>query len=218
MPRQRITPVGVLLAAVLAMGVGIASGREAVNIAIPVSVGISSSTDLITITGAVNGTRDFTTSCMSNVGFGSGHEDVKVEVLDRAATPAATIIRSAYWSVSVRPGTRLIDLSLVGNCTDGGDTFNIYQGTIASPRRLNVAFVTTLAGITLADDHEAITGKGTDELGIANAVYVKKGQKVIETEIISDIPLEPGDRLTDFVELDFNPATGDTLYGAWLEY
>ena len=116
------------------------------------------------------------------------------------------------------PGTRLFDLAAVGHCTDGGTTFNIYEGTIANPRNLDVALVTTPAGITLAADHEAVVRAGTDELGIADAVCVKKGQKAIKTEIISDIPLEPGDRLTDFLELDFNPNTGETLYACWLEY
>ena len=98
------------------------------------------------------------------------------------------------------------------------ETIRVYEGTIASPQNLNNALVTTPAGVTLAEDHEAVVGAGTDELGIADAVCVKKGQKSIKTEIISDIPLEPGDRLTDFLELDFNPDTGETLYGAWLEY
>ena len=47
---------------------------------------------------------------------------------------------------------------------------------------------------------------------------VKKGEKSIKSPIISDIPLEAGDRLTDFLEVDFDPETGETTYACWLEY
>lgn len=47
---------------------------------------------------------------------------------------------------------------------------------------------------------------------------MKKGSQSIKTPIISDIPLEAGDRLTDFVEIDYDPETGETMYASWLEY
>ena len=94
----------------------------------------------------------------------------------------------------------------------------VYKCDIANPKNLELALVTTRAGVTLAEDHEAVVGAGTDELGIADAVCVKKGEKSVKTEIISDIPLEPGDRLTDFLELDYDPDPGETLYACWLEY
>jgi hypothetical protein len=101
---------------------------------------------------------------------------------------------------------------------EGRVTYNVFTCEIAKPKSLEIALVTTPAGVTLAADHEAVVGAGTDELGIADAVCVKKGAKSIKTEIISDINLEAGDRLTDFLELDYDPVTGETLYGAWLEY
>lgn len=70
----------------------------------------------------------------------------------------------------------------------------------------------------ITEGHEAVVGSGTDEFGIADAVYVKKGSQSIKTPIISDIPLKAGDRLTDFVEIDYDPATGETMYVCWLEY
>ena len=81
-----------------------------------------------------------------------------------------------------------------------------------------MALVTTPTGVTLAEDHEAVVGAGTDELGIADAVCVKKGSQSVKTEIISDIPLESGGRLTDFFEVDYDPETGESMYACWLEY
>jgi hypothetical protein len=49
-------------------------------------------------------------------------------------------------------------------------------------------------------------------------VFVKKKQAAIKSPIVSDIPLEPGDRLTRFLEIDYDPGTGKTTYACWLEY
>ena len=215
---QRLTPVAVLLAAVLAIGTEAVKAQETVNIAVPVSIPLSSGTDFVTITGAVNGTWNFTTFCSTSLGFGSGHEGLKAVILNREVPPAAFVLRSAYLSSPVPPGTRLVDFSPVGNCTDGGSTFNIFEATLVHPRNLDIALVTTPPGITLDEGHEVVVGAGTDEDGIADAVCVKKGEKSLKTEIISDIPLELGDRLTDFLEFDFDPDTGETTYAAWLEY
>jgi hypothetical protein len=220
MTRQRITPVAVLLAAVLAMGAGIAKAQQTVRIAVDSSVQISPATEQIIVTGLSGPSRTFSSECMVLNFAAAGREPIGrtvVHINGFVAHPAQ-VVPQVYFSEPVATGTRLINPILVAQCVEGEDTIRVFECEIANPRNLNEALVTTPAGITLAEDHEAVVGAGTDELGIADAACVKKGQKAIKTEIISDINLEPGDRLTDFLELEVNPDTGETLYGAWLEY
>ena len=72
--------------------------------------------------------------------------------------------------------------------------------------------MTVPAGVSLTDEHQAVVGSGTDTNGIADAVLVKRGAAAKRTELISDIPLEPGDRLSSFLQI------GESVYLCWLEY
>ena len=68
------------------------------------------------------------------------------------------------------PGTRISNFRLVNICSEGGFTNNFYEGEVAPPENFDIAFITTPAGISIDEDHEAvITGKGKNE-GITNAV------------------------------------------------
>lgn len=224
MMMRRMTTVGVLLAAVLVMGAGVAKAQT-VTFAVPSGANVSTGADFAVRTGVVDGARSFTSSCMQSHGFGADHPAYRVVVVNTdntnvagaAASPAASIV-SAYTNTPIPAGTRLDSLYQVGSCVDAGTTWNIYRADIASPQKSEVALIITPAGVTLTGDHEGVVGAGTDEFGVADAVCVMKGSQAIQSPILSDIPLEAGDRLTSFCEVDYDAETGETRYACWLEY
>ena len=91
MTRQRITPVAVLLAAVLAMGAGIAKAQETVRFAVNSSVIISSGPDStveqIIVTGVLGPVRTFDSKCSHTAGFDGEHNERKVVVIDKVVVP-----------------------------------------------------------------------------------------------------------------------------------
>jgi hypothetical protein len=93
-----------------------------------------------------------------------------------------------------------------------------FEGAAASAQSSDVALVVTPAGVTLTEDHAAVIAAGSDEFGVAGAVCLQQGAQPLLTELISVFPLEAGDRLTDFVEVDFDPETGETMYACRVIY
>ena len=88
MTRQRITPVAVLLAAVLAMGAtNVANGAETVRLALPLPdyQGIGGA-EFAVVTGVVHGTTTGSYSWSVAAGFGGEHPVVKASPCCRAAT------------------------------------------------------------------------------------------------------------------------------------
>jgi hypothetical protein len=62
-----------------------------------------------------------------------------------------------------------------------------------------------------------ITGQ-QDEDGFAELVVTNKGEKPTFATLLTDEPLEPADQIVDIIELDYDPVTGISLYGGFLEY
>lgn len=120
-------------------------------------------------------------------------------------------------SFDVGSGTRITNLQFLGTCEVDGVTYDGWRGTPQQPQNGDVALVVTPSD-SLTADHEAVVGGGTDELGIADAVCLNKGEQPFHSEMLSNVDLLPGDRLTEFVEVDYDPETGETTYACWLEY
>ena len=67
------------------------------------------------------------------------------------------------------------------------------------------------------DNIGVITGQ-QDADGFADLVLTIKGEKPVFATLLTNEPLEPADRIVDIIELDYDPATGIALYGAFLQY
>lgn len=196
------------------------SPTPTIKVALPDGATLGEGGDVV-ITGAgfpgSSVSLTFSSQCMRDQGFESEHPVHRVVSLDPGGA-GVDVFRIAVTDVPVPPGTRLLNLVLVKICLDGGVTYRIYSGVVASPTQLGVALVVAPSGVTLLPDDEAVVKSDEDGTGIADTVCVRPGSPALHTELWSDIPLLRGDRLTDFQFLFYDPATGETYYDAYLEY
>jgi hypothetical protein len=219
---QRTKLLALLTACLLALGTATAQAQEPVplkvRIAVPNSASVTNFTDQIIVFGEESGTRTFTETCMTGNGFTAEHPIQRVIAIDPSHSPAATRIEKAFLTLSLSPGTRLIELThLHDNCVVDSTDYDIFEAEIAGPQNSSVALVITPAD-SLTEDHEAVVNSGAAASGISESVAVTQGEKPWQTEMICDIDLYAGDRLSEFVEVDYDPNTGETMYACWLEY
>ena len=80
-----------------------------------------------------------------------------------------------------------------------------------------LAVVSAPTSVALDLDDEAVVKGQSDADGNTNVVVVRHGPP-IHTQVWSDLPLEPADRIVDFLLLWDEPATGQTIYMAVVEW
>lgn len=190
------------------------------RIAVPDTAAVKESTDFVLPIGQAPGTRSFSEACMTSNGFTGDHPIQRVVVIYNEDNPAATLIGGdvpAFLEFELPPGDRLVNLVQVhNNCAVGFVEYDIYEAEIAGLQSGCVAMVLTFSSLT--ENHEAVMKSGASAYGVSEGVAVAKGEKPVKIEMICNIELLPGDRLIDFVELDHDPKTGETIYACWLEY
>ncbi len=141
------------------------------------------------------------------------------------------LLTIAVVSGTLRKGDRLVPSSDICHCgldSEGdavscssflavwrvwGTEATLKSRSNSSPLLFTASGEPELGGI----DQAIITGR-QDEDGFADVVITRKGEKPIRTVLHADFPLEPSDRIVDILELDYDPITGLSLYGAYVEY
>lgn len=187
-----------------------------VRIAVPSSANLTEAGGII-VFGEATGTRSFSEACMVNSGFDGDHPTQRVVGVDSTTNPVASVV-DAFLEFEVPSGTRLVNLvPLAANCTFDGADYDVFEGEMTVAQNGKTAIVLTPSD-SLTEDHEAVITSGAEAYGVSEGVCVTSGKKPVQTKLIGDIDLLPGDRLTEFVEVGYDPATGETIYACWLEY
>ncbi len=202
-----------VLMSVLAVGITATLGSRYANAAsivgelpnLPIGYDLPSAT--VIVTGAP------TTSALL---CGSSEGTAYQAVIITPGQPAivATLVVNIYDVLS--PGTRFTTADFGGSCTSDTTLFSL-DLVVTGPVEQKIAVVSAPTSVALDLNAEAVVQGHSDADGNANVVVVGQGRP-IHTQVWSDFPLEPADRIVDFLLLWDEPATGQTLYMAVVEW
>lgn len=202
-----------VLISVLAVGITASLGSRDANAAsivgelpnLPIGYDLPSAT--VIVTGAP------TTSALLCGSFeGTAYQAVIITPGQPAIV--ATLVVNIYDVLS--PGTRFTTADFGRFCTSDTTLFSL-DLVVTGLVEQKIAVVSAPTSVALALDAEAVVKGHSAADGNANVVVVGQGRP-IHTQVWSDFPLEPADRIVDFLLLWDEPATGQTLYMAVVEW
>jgi len=145
--------------------------------------------------------------------------------------PSCDLSWAAQHAVFIRPGSEtnatLTDVGFPGD-ENPGSRFEVIDQTLCDVGRLHLLLrrlvpansqpLLFATGGGLATDQIGVITGPQDESGVADVVFTTAEGKPARTTLLTDTWLQPADRLVDLVELDHDPETGVSIYGAYLEY
>jgi hypothetical protein len=238
MMTRRLTPVAVLLAAMLAMGSGSAQA-ETVEFVRIVSNDTSLDSSLVgsdatvVVLNAADETLDVPACGTIPAQSFPAYNVVLLRpaagaVAANAGPRADTLLFGTLNTLA--PGTRLQNFVsdarqcclnedfVVVSCLASDARFAIWKTVVevAQPKNSTPLLFTAKADVT--DDALGVITSQQDEDGFADVVVTNKGEKPTFATLLTDEWLEPADRIVDIIQLDYDPETGLALYGGFLEY
>jgi hypothetical protein len=239
---RRLTPVAMLLVAVLTMGVGIAEAQPQTvwflrfapkgDPALDSSFVDAGRTIVVLQNTGESYTAPRGAGGISEVTF-LLYDAVTIDLgsPSHRSSPAIPIQIGLFQTATpLRVGTRLgpafsdtrhacVDAdNQVVSCSSAEASFSLYVTgmEIVSPGNSSPVLFTSTATVT-DDSLGVITGQ-QDENGFAEVVVTNKGEKPKFATLQTDEPLEPTDRIVEIMLLDYDPETGLAVYGGFLEY